>query len=297
MKVLIIGGNRYVGLRTSIALDAREDVELHVLNRTGQVAHTKKAIVHKGSRQDLESAFLERDWDVVLDFAAFNHLDAQMSVDFFRRVHRYIFISTASVYDEGAKRAEESFEPKLWPVEIQPSEELRKSYQFGKRQAEAVFAQQTKFPVSMVRFPFIVGPDDYTRRLNFHVERVQNGQPIYFPNLKAKISMVSSDDATDFLLRSLTQTFTGPLNVASPDELVLEDMMKMIEKATGKKPIFVNKESDANHSPYGAEKDISLSVERLFSLGIKTTPMKTWLPKLIGELAGGENPSANNKIH
>lgn len=297
MKVLIIGGNRYVGLRTSIALDAREDVELHVLNRTGQVAHTKNAVVHKGNRQDLEGAFLDRDWDVVLDFAAFNHLDAQSSVDFFRKVHRYIFISTASVYDGGSKLREDAFEPKMWPVETQPSEENRLSYQFGKRQAESVFAQQDKFPVAMIRFPFIVGPDDYTRRLSFHVERVQKGQPIYFPNIKAKISMVSSDDATDLLLRSLTQTFTGPLNVASPEELGLDQMMQMIERQTGKKPLTVNKETDSNHSPYGAETDISLSTERLFSLGMKTTPLNAWFPNLIAQIAEGEEPSAKGHVH
>jgi nucleoside-diphosphate-sugar epimerase len=297
MKVLIIGGNRYVGLRASIALDAREDVELHVLNRTGQVAHTRNAVVHKGSRQSLESAHLDRDWDVVIDFAAFNHLDAQTSVDFFKHVRRYVFISTASVYDPGGDRKEETFEPKMWPVETQPTDAQKQSYQFGKRQAEAVFAQQDKFPVSMVRFPFIVGPDDYTRRLIFHIERVQNGQPIYFPNPKAKISMVSADDATDFLLRSLTQTFTGPINVASPDPIALDGMMKLIEQATHKKAILMKKESDSNHSPYGVDQDMTMNVERLLSRGYKITPLKTWLPELIAFHTQDAPDAAGGKLH
>lgn len=297
MKVLIIGGNRYVGLRVSIALDARQDVELHVLNRTGQVAHTRNAVVHKGHRQSLESAHLDRDWDIVIDFAAFNHLDALASVDFFKHVHRYVFISTASVYDPGSGRKEEEFEPKTWPLESQPSEEQRQSYQFGKRQAEAVFSQQNNFPVSLVRFPFIVGPDDYTRRLLFHIERVQNGQPIYFPNAKAKISMVSADDATDFLLGNLTQAFTGPINVASPDPLALDEMMKLIERATHKKPILMRSEADSHRSPYGVDEDMTMNVDLLLSRGYKISPLKTWLPELIAFHTRETPETPSGKLH
>lgn len=297
MKVLIIGGNRYVGLRASIALDAREDVELHVLNRTGQVAHTRNAVVHKGHRQSLESAHLDRDWDVVIDFAAFNHLDAQASADFFKHVRRYIFISTASVYDSGPDRKEEEFEPRMWPVEAQPSDAQKQSYQFGKRQAEAVFSQQDRFPVSIVRFPFIVGPDDYTRRLLFHIERVQNGQPIYFPNPKAKISMVSAEDATEFLLRNLTQTLTGPINVASPDPIALDEMMKLIERETHKKSILMKTDSDTSRSPYGVDEDMTMNVDLLLSRGYKISPLKIWLPKLIA-FHTQETPDApNGKLH
>lgn len=41
MKILIIGGNRFVGLRLSMLLDKDKSCDLHILNRTGQAAHVK----------------------------------------------------------------------------------------------------------------------------------------------------------------------------------------------------------------------------------------------------------------
>ncbi len=297
MKVLIIGGNRFVGLRLSVALDAREDVELHVLNRTGQVAHTANAVVHKGNRSSLESAHLDRDWDVVLDFAGFNAADARNAVEFFSQVGRYIFISTASVYDGGIDLKEEYFAPATWDIQDSPTEEQKSSYQFGKRQAEAVFAQEAKFPVTMIRFPFILGPDDYTRRLEFHIERMAKGQPIYMPNAEAHIGMIHAEDAAEFLLRSLTQTFTGPINVASPDPLQVKTLLKMIEKVVRKAPILLKTDSDVSRSPYGVAEDMSLNVNRLHSLGFKTRAIKDWLPELIALQAGDTSKPNSTKLH
>ena len=102
-----------------------------------------------------------------------------------------------------------------WPQhELPTEEEKRNPYQFGKRQAEAAFMQEAKFPTLLVRFPFILGLDDYTRRLNLHIERIEKGESIYMPNPEAHIALVDSTDAANFLHWSLTQTLTGPLNDA-----------------------------------------------------------------------------------
>lgn len=289
MKVLIIGGNRFVGLRLSLLLDKRKDVELHVLNRTGQVAHAKNAVVYKAARTDFHAANLDKDWDVIVDFACFTAHDARQS-EYFERVGRYIFISTASVYDLGFHRGETDFDPVNWKLHDSPSaKEKEQSYQFGKRMAEAVFAQEAKFPVAMIRFPFIVGADDYTRRLEFHVEHALDGQPIYIPNLKARISMCDSEDAAKFLEWSLAQTFTGPVNVASPEVISLEELVALIERKTGRKMTFAKEEDDGNHSPYGADSDATLNVDKLASLGYRPKSMKAWLPALIETLAPGQS--------
>lgn len=296
MKILVIGGNRFVGLRVTSALDKRKDIELHVFNRTGLVRHVHNAVLHKGNHESLEGSTLDRDWDVVIDFAAFTAMDAEESITFFRNVGRYIFISTASVYDPGILRTESAFDPLAWEIRESPDEtEKANLYKFGKRQAEAVFAQRAKFPVTMIRFPFILGPDDYTHRLSFHYDRVRDGKSIYMPAPKVKISVVQSEDAADFLLWSIDQKFTGPVNVASPEVLGLDELLKWIAESTGRKPLLVNQETDSNHSPYGVHEDSVLDVSRLISLGFKPKSLHAWLPGLIGSMA--DPASRQSKLH
>lgn len=294
-KILVIGGNRFVGLRTVHHLLATPGHEVHVLNRTGQVAHAREAIVHKGDRRNFGATILDRDWDLVLDFAAFNGADVRASLEHFRRVGRYLFISTASVYDPKAGLKEDRFDPKAWTYREHPTAAERENlYQFGKRQAEALFTQQAPFPVLMIRFPFILGPDDYTHRLDFHIERVREARPIFFPNLDAQTSMIHSEHASHFLAQALTDLrLTGPLNVASPDAVTLKQMMDWIAKKEGKKPILMRKETPEIYSPYGVDQDWWLDTTRLQSFGYKIPPVKTWLPILIESLS----PAGTSNVH
>lgn len=297
MKILIIGGNRFVGLRVSLALDSLPNTELHILNRTGQTAHVKNAVVHKGDRASLVGSFLDRDWDVVLDFAGFSAEHARESLKFFKTVQRYIFISSASVYDDKTPWNEMAFDPSTWKIRAEPEGQQKENiYQFGKRQAEAVFTQEAHFPVVHVRFPFILGPDDYTRRLDFHFERVRDGQPIYMPNPNAKISMIQSEDAAKFLIWSMNKDFSGPVNIASPESLALDQLLKLIEAATGRQVQLAKKEEDENHSPYGVRDDFVLDVNRVQALGYKSKKLMSWLPELITSL-GGVEKTGTTRLH
>lgn len=284
-KILIIGGNRFVGLRLGRLLDQDPGCELHILNRSGQAAGVERAVLHKGSRDDLAGAHIGREWDAVFDFACFNDAQAAGALGFFRSVGRYVFISTGSVYDSGRRQAEEGFKPDAWPRHATPTAaEKDNPYQFGKRQAEAAFAQQARFPTLLVRLPFILGPDDYTRRLAFHVERVAKGLSIHFPNLAAHTSLASSEDAAAFLRWSLGKDLSGPVNVASPDDIALKDLLDRIERRVGRKAELAPSGTDENHSPYGLDESRSLDVGRLTGAGFAPRPLEAWLPGLIDGL-------------
>jgi nucleoside-diphosphate-sugar epimerase len=284
-KTLIIGGNRFVGLRLSRLLDADAGCELHVLNRSGTAPGTSRAVLHKGSRDDLPATSLDRDWDAVVDFSCYDRAQALGAVRFFRNVGLYVHISTGSVYDAGRGLKESAFDPKSWPLRETPTEEEGKNpYQFGKRQAEAVFAQEAGFPTLLVRLPFIAGPDDYTRRFAFHVERVAKGLPMYFPNLEARSSFVDSGDAARFLSWCLDKGLTGPVNVASPQDIALKDLVAEVETRVGRKAVFAARESDGNHSPYGLDETRSMDVGKMRASGFESRPLHAWLPGLIDAL-------------
>ena len=278
MKVLIIGGNRFVGLRVAQALDAKAGVELHLVNRTGQVPTLKNANVFKADRRNLNHSHLDREYDVIIDFAAFDERDANSSLGYFRQVGRYLYISTMSVYPESASLAESEFDSQLFDISAPPPTH---DYQSGKRWCEATFTQKAPFPLVSVRFPLILGPDDYTRRLEFHVERIEAGRPIHIPNLDARISMIHAEDAAKFLLWSMTQTFTGPLNVASAQPLALRNLIQRIERTTGKKAILINQPSPQASSPYGPDQDWFMDTKKMEKLGFKTRPIESWIDDLI----------------
>lgn len=288
MKILIIGGNRFVGMQVSQQLSSSNENEVHIINRSGQSPHSKNAIVHKGDRRFLSQSILDKNWDVVLDFACFSQEDAQESLDFFQRVQRYILISTASVYEGLAPFAESDFPAEKWSLEKNEAQKVGNSYQFGKRQAEALFFQKASFPVVAVRFPFILGLDDYTGRLEFHIDGIKENKALFFPNSKAKLSLIDSSDAAKFIIWCIQQTFTGPINVASSDGIRIEELIALIERETGKKAILAEKPLDDNQSPYGVKEDFYLSLEKLQKLGFQTKPLKQWLPHLIQALSGAE---------
>lgn len=289
MKTLIIGGNRFVGLRLSLLLDKEKDCDLSILNRTGQAAHVKNATIYKGSRDNLAGAHIDKDWDVIYDFACYNYAQARESLDFFGKVGRYIFISTGSVYNDGRNQDENGWDPLKWTLHENPTEEEKKhSYQFGKRQCEAAFAQENKFPSLLVRLPFILGPDDYTRRLEFHIERIEKGESIFFPDIGAYTSFCFSEDAARFLHQTRNENYTGPVNVASPQDIALSNLIAQIERRVGRKAQIVQKQTESNLSPYGNPASRSMDVSLAKKNGFQAKALDAWLPDLIDSLASSQ---------
>lgn len=290
MKILVIGGNRFVGLRFTHVLDQEGRHELHIVNRTGQAPHAPGAVVHKLDRAYLRGSYVDRDWDVIVDFACYTEGDARSSVDFFGRVGRYVMISTSSVYDDGQPRDENAFDPRTFDLKSTPLND----YQDGKRRAEAVFTQTAKFPTVFPRFPVILGPDDYTERLKKIVQRVAQSQPINSHSSEPLFSFVSSECACRFLRWTIEQSFTGPINVASPSGVSFHHILKESERATGKKAILLHQKDKESHNPFSGTKDCHLDVSQLKRLGFECAELRLWLPQLVAELSG---KLASHRLH
>lgn len=286
MRVLIIGGNGFVGRRLSQALSREPGVELHVLNRSGKVDGVERAHLHTGNRNRLGASGVADDFDVVVDFVCFTDRQADEAADYFSKAGRYVLISSMSVYDGGAGLTEEAFDGTTFDLSAPPRRgNPIEAYQDGKRRAEAVLAQRDRFPSIAVRFPFILGPDDYTGRLAFHVDRVAKGRPVYIPNKAARISLIHAADAAAFLVWSIRSGFEGPANVASPDAISLGALVTEIEKVVGRSMIAAHDPSGDNASPYGAQVDVFMSTERVERAGFRARSLADWLPALIAETA------------
>jgi nucleoside-diphosphate-sugar epimerase len=177
-NILTFGGTRYFGKR--LVGELIEQGHAVTLATRGKAAdpfgdRVKRLVLDRYNKQSLEKAFDKQTWDLVYDQICYAPSDAANVCDILaNKVGRYIFTSSMSVYDSGLQRKETDFDPRHYAIQMGRRDDF--SYPEGKRQAEAVFFQKADFPLVSVRFPIVLGPDDYTGRLSTPIRAIKNGQ-------------------------------------------------------------------------------------------------------------------------
>lgn len=286
-KVLVLGGTRFFGKRLVELLLRSQNNEVTLLTR-GQTKDTFGDRVTRLTADRTDEAALERalndtSWDIVYDNICYSAEEAAAAVRILAgRVKRYILTSSLSVYDPQPEvLTEGDFDPIHYPVKLGGKTEI--SYQEGKRQAEAVLLQTADFPVAAVRFPIVLGTDDYTRRLHFHIEHVLDGQPVGIPNPQAEISFIRSDEAAQFLhwLGHEGSAVTGPVNACSDGTLTIGGVMSIIERVTGHSAVVQSEAADGDKSPFGIEESWFMDTSKARSTGFSFLSLSEWFPELV----------------
>lgn len=283
-QILVIGGNRFFGKRLIEKLISNGDA-VTVLNR-GRLADgfgesVSRIVCDRDDVEKFKSSVQHKNWDLVYDQVCFDGHQARAACEIFSaNTKKYIFTSTQSVYEPGQSLVETVFDPKkhVYDKLIDRSE----NYGEAKRQCEAVFFAQDTMPVVAVRFPIVMGPDDYTERLKFYVDKIKNGESVYFPNIEAKMSFIHAQDAADGLFLLGNIDFTGPLNMASKNPLRLKELVGFIEKTVDKKAsIHSQALTEDEKSPYGLEEDWFMNIDRAHSLGFAPKEIPEWIVAVI----------------
>ncbi|WDH96459.1 NAD-dependent epimerase/dehydratase family protein [Paenibacillus urinalis] len=289
-KVLILGGTRFFGKRLVQYLLQEGKSEITVATRGNTPLpfgeEVRHLIVDREVEEQLRAAAEKEEWDIVYDNICYSPDAAMDAVKLFDgRTKKYVFTSSLSVYDAGVKDAmeEEDFDPSTYG--IQHGRHDRFTYQEGKRQAEAVFMQQASFPVVCVRFPIVLGTDDYTKRLHFHVDRIKEGRPIGLPNLNARMGFIHSEEAARFLAWAGASSITGPVNAASQNTISLGELMELIESKTGQKAMLTKDTEEDAASPFGVEASWYMNTNTAAEAGFEFDNLNDWLPKLVDQLA------------
>lgn len=283
-KVLVLGGTRYFGRNLVEDLLSKGHDVVIATRGNDSTPFSKPVHFVKADRKnadDLKSLTQWGPFDIIFDQICYTALDAHISTEAFKNhCKKYIFTSTGSVYDMKSDHAliESDFLPENYPIHLNST---HPSYQEGKRGAEAVFISQKYFPVVMVRFPIVLGENDYTERLNFHVFKIANEIEFSLPRLETKFVFISAEEAGQFLSYMSEQNFKGPINAASNGVIKLSQLIEMIESATGKKAKIVPHATALNSSPFGSEIDFILDTGKARSLGFKFANLFDYLPKLI----------------
>ncbi|WP_340022536.1 NAD-dependent epimerase/dehydratase family protein [Paenibacillus sp. FSL K6-1096] len=289
-KVLVLGGTRFFGKRLVELLLHSQDNEVTLLTR-GRTAdpfgdRVTRLTADRTDESAFEQAVGDAYWDIVYDNICYSPEEAAAAVRIFAgRAKRYILTSSLSVYDAQPEALTEAdFDPVHYPVRSGGKTEI--SYQEGKRQAEAVLLQRADFPVAAVRFPIVLGTDDYTRRLHFHIEHVLAGQPVGIPNPQAKISFIRSDEAAEFLhwLGHEGSAVTGPVNACSDGTLTIGGVMSIIERVTERNAVVQSEAADGDQSPFGIEESWYMDTSKARSAGFSFLSLSEWFPELVAVL-------------
>ena len=129
-----------------------------------------------------------------------------------------------------------------------------------------------------MRFPVVLGRDDYTKRLYFYVEHILKDIPMYIDHLTTSFSFISSHDAGAFLAYLSDKDICEAINACSPQSITLQEIFDYIEKHTGKKAMIT---SDGDKAPFHDIQSHSLNVEKAQNTGFHFTTLSDWLFPLI----------------
>ncbi|MCE3014046.1 MAG: NAD-dependent epimerase/dehydratase family protein [Proteobacteria bacterium] len=283
MKILMIGGTRFFGKRF-VQLMLEQGHTVSVLTRGQTIDQFGSRITRLvADRKDTTALrrVLTTDYDVVVDNILMSAQEAREVVDILKdRIGRFVMTSTLSVYDPkpGAIVEDDFIATKYVPkTPTHPGEE----YQQGKRAAEHALSQ-AGIPVSVMRIPIIVGPDDYTQRLFLHVQATQNETKLYFPNPDARFSYLHAQDAARALCWLCTQKQVGTYNISAPDAWSLRQLMECISLSVGKD--FKFGDSTEPPSPFGVPEDYFMNTEKAQAAGFQVPALAQWLLRLIDEI-------------
>lgn len=287
MKILVFGGTRFFGKKLVERLvSAGHDVTIGTRGKTkDDFGDSVKHVVLNRESRDALFQLAKEEWDVIYDNICFSPREALYAVDAFKgKVKRYIYTSSLSVYSQkGHGLVEDDFNPKQYEIVIGDKEDF--DYGEGKRLAEAVFFQKASFPVVAVRFPIVLGLDDYTKRLHFHLEHMKNHEEIGISNGQAEIGFINSDEAARFLeWVGVDSDVTGPINATSNGTYSLNAFIKMIESKTGEVALVEEVTDDVDDSPFSIEKTYYLDNNKATKAGFEFDDLREWLPALVKDI-------------
>lgn len=279
MDILVLGGTRFFGKHAVQALLARgHTVTIATRGRSadpfGDTVH--RLMVERTDPESLRRLLNGRHYDTVIDDLAYCSNDVKYLLDVLS-CSRYILTSSTAVYHKHMDTREEEFDPQDHQLVWCSRGEF--SYDEGKRQAEAALIQKyPHFAAAAVRFPFVIGTDDYTNRLYFYVEHIIKGKAMNVDNMDCPMAFVRSDEAGAFLAFLAESSFCGAINGSSEQSISIRDIADYIFEKTGCVPLL---SPDGDTAPYNGENAYSIHIGRAKELGYSFTPLKEWVYDLL----------------
>lgn len=322
MKVLLLGGNRYVGVEiiwhllrsghevTVLALDAPPpDIR----------AHIRWLAANRNDEAALTTLFGHENFDVVIDNIAYEPQQVACLTGVLQgRTGRYLLTSTTEGYSHSFPRFYTEDQTEIREFDLTNLTDSE-SYNCGKRSCEAVLIK-SGIPWTVLRPCMVTGPRDNLngapggRRIHFFEEsarshfwpqRILDGGPLL---LGCEDENVFRQVWVGDLARAYTHVIAHPetagqaYNVTGDEVWTNERVIRAFAAAAGVTPEIVRvpnalfEQAGLDYSPvYGTSANWTLADNaKLKSTGWKPTPAEQWMPFL---LEANSPPNARSWYH
>lgn len=293
MNILVLGGTRYFGVHLVnqlLGTGSQVTIGTRGKQKDNFGNQVSRLVFDRTREESVEAVLKGKEYDVIFDNTAYSSVDVKYVLD---RVgcKKYILMSSTAVYEpKHVDTREEEFNPMdrelIWCTRGEyPYDEL-------KRQAEcALYREYADVNSIMVRYPFVIGKDDYTKRLLFYVEHAMKKIPMNIDNYDAQMSYISSREAGNFLAFLADKNYSGPINGCLRGTISIKEILEYVFQKTGKRPV-VNPAGEA--APYNHEPEYSICTERAETLGYTFSSLHEEIYELldyyIGELQKDISP-------
>lgn len=281
MKILVVGGTRFFGIPMVRRLLADgHDVTIATRGNADNPFrdHTRQIIMNRLDYESVNRALSGKHYDVIIDKIAYCSNDVKNLLENVN-CNKYIQMSSCAVYSNDHENIkEDEFIPENEKLVWKDRDE---DYPEGKRQAERVALYYLDPPRCVfVRYPVVMGPNDYTGRLKFYVDHIQTGKPMYVDDMDRAMAYIHEEEAGEFIAHLINKDINGPVNGSSLGMISPKDMISYIEKRSGKKAVL---DDAGDPAPYnGASDNISYDLSKALSTDFRFSNIDEWIYDLMG---------------
>jgi len=217
---LVLGGTRYLGLEFIKILN-EENVKFFVASRN-KIPTQNFIYIDRKNQNDLDSLFKNIQFDVVIDFINFSLPDSEKllyALRFQIKPPKLILISTTYIYDNPLQIEKDSifnengFLPSKHKLFGLDRPEI--SYSNGKKDMESYSVDNYyNDKLVILRFPIILGANDYTQRTSFYSSLIKEEKSINPRNVHSKSNYIFSSEAAHAILNFVNEDLRGIYNVS-----------------------------------------------------------------------------------
>ena len=240
MNILILGGTRFIGRYIAAALlEAGHHVT--ILARGLSPDPLPPEVQRLQGDRSLGAAGLgalgDRHWDVCVDVSGYTPIQVCASAELLQhRVRRYIFVSTVSVYVDGADVPVYETHPLLPPAAEDVTEINGETYGPLKVTCEQIIQAVYGPRCTILRPQVVAGPHDQSGRYPYWVQRAVKGGPMLAPGDGSDyLQVIDVRDIARFTCTVIEHDLGGVFNMAGP-RLSWADFMRLLSVA---QPVWV----------------------------------------------------------
>ena len=263
-------------------LDKGHDITIATRGRTPDSfgGRVERITFERTDPASVREALAGKHFDVIIDKIAYCSNDIRMLMDA-ADFDRYIYMSSTAVYDpKHVDTKEDEFDGLNGELVWCNRQDF--PYEVIKRHAEyALWQKYADRKWVAVRYPFVIGEDDYTKRLLFYVEHAMKQQPMYIDNIDAQMGFIRSDEAGKFMSFLVAKDFTGAVNGSSHGTISMREVLDYVEKQTGRRALLSSDSDDGDKAPYNGESEYSINTDKAEELGFGFTVLKDWIYELL----------------